>query len=98
MISITVTIMFFGRHLIFCGILMFFVVDRQSLRAKGLYITLASLNNMRKNVLSHMSSAVRNTMQVSVTVMRIEVCLSYSLCEHCVQGLFGLEIILTDCD
>ena len=76
---------------------MFFVVDRQSLRAKGLYITLASLNNMRKNVLSHMSSAVRNTMQVSVTVMRIEVWLSYNTCEQCVQGLFSLENILTDC-
>lgn len=73
MIGVSVMIMFFGRHFIFFGILLAFVGDGRSLRASGLYITLSSLNNMRKNTLSHMSSGVRNAMQLSVTVTRVEV-------------------------
>ena len=73
LISGSMLIMFFGRHFIFFGILLVFVLDGRVMRGPSLYITLSSLNNMRKNTLSHMASAVRNTVQVSVTVSRVEV-------------------------
>ena len=71
--SMTGIIMFFGRHLLFYPILLSLVFSKQGLRAPALYITLACLNNLRKDTLKHMTNGVRSTMQLSVSISRSQV-------------------------